>query len=637
MAEDTSLENEALKLGLTVEPTLAVSVTDKRRGFAWDCAGAPFALHYWDAAQYTVRRCPVDRAHGWEFRAIPGDGEVEVQCTWPRVACSFRVGFRLEGATLDVSLPGRRLVENEPFDARLIAIDILLGLGGAKTGEDGFLFVPQGNGVLCRLDKTEEHETPLLFYADGDHALTAPAFGMARGAAGFLGVVCYNEFNAELVVAANRGPHHDRSYVSPRMRVRFQSADAMDDADSLVRYTFLAGDDASYAGMARAYRTYLLGTLRQPPLAKRIALRPMLDYARSAPTVHVRLAEKRRVSRMTGGGELKVETRFAEVADIARAIHEAGIEKATVVLDGWNCDGRDGLYPARFPVESALGGADAMADALRALVSLGFQMGALDNYTDMYRCSPGFNDGFSAKQLGGGHWRGRIAAGGRSYIVCPREARERHAQRDMRRLRDLGMEGLLFLDYFPGPGVLRCYDPRHPLPRARYAEHMLDIIRMAQTTFGICRVSGPSVFAALEADSCMVPVRQPADGADSPDGWFADESVPFLPMALHGVVLLAAEADVDPLRVVEYGAAPVYRTAKPESAQLLAKMTDFCKRHAAEIVPLAEDFIQTHDTPGDGLVKVGYAGGAQILINRTDGPAEIDGVPVPPQDFHVRS
>ncbi len=388
--------------------------------------------------------------------------------------------------------------------------------------------------------------------------------------------------------------------------------------------------------MARAYRTYLLDTSGQPPLAQRCKLRPRLAYAAAAPTVHVQLAEKRRLTRMSGDGALMIKTRFEEVSTIVKIMKAAGLESAVVVLNGWNCEGRDGLYPTRFPVESAVGGADAMTRAINDVRTAGYLPGALDNYTDMYRRSPAFNGDFTCLQLGGEPWRGGVWAGGQSYVICPKQALDRYVQRDMRRLYDLRLEGLLFLDHCPGPGILSCCHEQHPLTRAQYARAIGDIIRAAQSTFGLCRVSGLSVFAALMADSCVLPVVDTPHIDGLGEDWFADETVPFLPIALHGLILPAADAQADLLRVVEYGAAPIYSVTAGDAAQVVDKMRDFCPRYISQIAPLANEFIESHETPEEGLIRTRYSNGVSVLINRTGKPVELDGVPVAPRDFQVR-
>ncbi len=475
----------------------------------------------------------------------------------------------------------------------------------------------------------------MLLYA-GDRPLTAPVFGISRGQTGFVGIISKGEFTTELVFAANGGPERNLNYVHPRVRPRLQSADELDeDADHEVSYRYLDEGAASYADMARTYRSYLTDSCRQASLQKRTEARPALSEVVAVVAVHVHLAEKRRKVRMTGDGEMQVKTRFEDIAGMAKQMKAAGLEHAVVTLVGWNCEGQDGLYPTRFPVESDVGGADAMSGAVENLRKEGFLVGAVDNYTDMYRRSPAFNRSHSARQLGEEAWRGGVWAGGQSYIICPQQTNDRYVQRDMRRLCDLGIEGLLFLNHCPGPGVLRCYDEEHPLTRAEYAGEVCKVIRSAQETFGLCRVSGSSMFAALAADSCMCSVLATPliDGLD-PE-WFNDEPVPFLPIVLHGLVLLAGDADADPLRVIEYGAAPVYNTTSADLPQKLPAMVALAQRYRDEIAPLATALIDSHEMLGEGLIKVTYSTGAAVLINRTDDPAEIGGVPVGPNDFLV--
>lgn len=636
MGVTRSLENDVLKLEVGITPALRIAVTDKRNGFHWECPDAPFVLHYWDARHFVVRQSPTTPERGWDFRLIPDEDRLAIQCSWPSGAGGFRAILQLDGPALDLLVPGRNQVENHTSEVRHMAVDALAAFGAAQTGEDGYLLIPREHGVLCRFDKTETHHTEKLICADGDRGLTAPVFGIARRNAALFGIITQGEFESELIIDANAGPDRRRNAIHPRLRLRLQSADELQEIDHRIRYTFF-DRSASFVDMADVYRTYLTQRCGQPGLNDRIERRPALEYARQALTVHVHLAEKRQKTRLTGDGELLVKTRFAEVTPIAQNLQNAGIDRASIVLVGWNCEGRDGLYPTRFPVESAVGGADAMSQALAGVRLLGFQLGALDNYTDMYRRSPAFDDNYVAEQLGGQPWLGGVWAGGQAYIVCPAQALERHAQRDMRRLRDLGLEGLLFLDHCPGPGLLRCYHQDHPLTRSEYARGVAELIRTAQTTFGICRVSGISVFASLAADSCICPAARPPGVDELEHEWFADQDVPFLPTVLHGLVLLAVWAEDDPLRVAELGAAPVFDLTVDDCNARLPSMTQVYRRYAADIAPLADAFVESYDQPDEGLVKIAYSTGAQVLINRRPDTAAIDGLDVPPENFRVKA
>jgi hypothetical protein len=630
-----TLASDVLRLDVAIEPDVRLSVTDKRTGAVWTCPGSPLALSYWDAYHFATRTAPVTPATGWRIRLTSDDGPLGLHCTWARAACGFRAVFTLEDDTLEVTFPSRRFIENRPFDACAMGLAVLPAFGAVPTGEDGFLFVPRGRGVVCRFDKDGPRESSLLVYSEGQRGLTAPVFGTARPDGGLFGVVREGEFDAELVVAANTGPQSNLNTVYPRLRLRMHSCDPVDEIDRRVRYTFLTGDDASVVGMARTYRTYLTDVAGHGGVAGRAEYEPLFAAASRVPAVHVHLSQKRSKSRLTGDGELRVRTRFDDLPAMAETLKGAGLGDATIVLVGWNAEGRDGLYPTRFPVEYDCGGADGMGRALNAIRELGFQVGALDNYTDMYRRSPGFNDALAAKQLGGEPWRGGIWVGGQAYVICPDQALERHVARDMRRLRDLGLEGMLLLDHFPGPGVLRCYDDEHPLTRSQYAKKMTDLVRVAQRTFGLCQVSDPCVFAALAAGMCLCPVAEPPPTDELAEDWFADAAVPFLPLALHGVVALAAEADRDPLRCVEYGAAPVFNVTAGSLGAELPSLVDLAKRYRSEIAPLAGQAIRSHEADGD-LVRVGYADGPDVLLNRSDEPQQLDGADIPPQNFVVR-
>ncbi len=637
MAETPLLENDILRLDIEAEPTLRLRVTDKRSGSEWACPGPPLALHYWDAPHFRSRLCPVEHEAGWEFRILPEDERIGVQCTWPKAACGFRVLFQLEEAALLVMVPGRRVVENRSFDIRNMALDILPGFGAVRTGEPGFVLAPKGRGTVWHFNKTESLTSEMLFYARDHRGLNAPVFGLAREADALLGIAATEEFDAELVMSANAGPERNLNGAHLRTRLRFHSSDPLRETDSVMRYEFLPREEATILGMAHAYRNFLTETLGEAPLADRLARLPMLDYACRSVFVHLLIAEKRKQSRMTGDGELEVKTRFAEVPGIAQKLKAAGVENAVLIMDGWNCEGRDGLYPTRFPVEHAAGGADAMESAIRGVDPTGYEVGALDNFVDMYRRSPVFNAELGAKQLGGGHWRGGIWAGGQAYVICPRQALDRHVQRDLRRLRDLGLEGLLYLDHCPGPGVLQCRDPEHPLTRSEYADCIRSIINACKNIFGACQVSGFNVFASLAADACVCPVTElPSLDGLEPE-WYADASVPFLPIALHGVVLMTGDADADPLRVIEYGAVPSFVTNAHEADRDIERIAHLSRRFAADLAPLVDQFIESHEQVDEGLIRVGYSNGATVLINRTNEPGGIGGVDLDARSFRIQT
>jgi len=193
----------------------------------------------------------------------------------------------------------------------------------------------------------------------------------------------------------------------------------------------------------------------------------------------------------------------------------------------------------------------------------------------------------------------------------------------------------MFLDHCPGPGVLACYSAEHPLSRAEYARAVSQLIASAQENFGFCRISGPAVFAALRADSCMLPVNEmPVIGGLTED-WFVDEHVPFLNIALHGIVLLAADAKEHLLAAIEAGAAPVYEFAAAEAEKVMAHLREFYPRYSADLAPLMAETIESHEKIGENAAAVGYANGATVVVNRGGSAIEFRGTKINAQDFAV--
>ena len=69
---------------------------------------------------------------------------------------------------------------------------------------------------------------------------------------------------------------------------RFNYTQSKPYEDIVLDYVFLAGKDADYSGMARAYRAYQLARGEVVPLKERIKSSPELAYAARSPEVRIR-------------------------------------------------------------------------------------------------------------------------------------------------------------------------------------------------------------------------------------------------------------------------------------------------------------------------------------------------------------
>ena len=210
----------------------------------------------------------------------------------PPMMTELGIVYTLDGPDLIVTVPRENMVflETNPFRSIVLHPYLMSGC----TAEQGYLFVPDGSGGIIHFNNgmsTEELRMPVFGddlllegwnYREFFDQATLPIFGMVRGDMGILAIIeegapvatirantsgRIDEFNrvfAEFDLSffeglLNRG--------SGAMNTTMQHMDVYD-MDIRMRYIFLSGEDASYVGMARIYREYLMaqGAFRTNPV-----------------------------------------------------------------------------------------------------------------------------------------------------------------------------------------------------------------------------------------------------------------------------------------------------------------------------------------------------------------------------------
>lgn len=174
-----------------------------------------------------------------------------------------------------------------PVDYPVLKINIC-PLFGAQTNEkDGYIFLPDGSGVLLDFNKNDQSSISLNVYSNdistGSVAppsiiqpVLMPVFGLKSGDDAFLAII--EDGDAISMITAVRAERNSEyNAVGASFTVRAQ--DTMDlsavstvPADvtvlqqnmyrgrATIAYKVLNGKDASYAGMARTYREYLINS-----------------------------------------------------------------------------------------------------------------------------------------------------------------------------------------------------------------------------------------------------------------------------------------------------------------------------------------------------------------------------------------
>jgi len=222
--------------------------------------------HY---GEYTIEELDYDNAY-WEYAPFE-----------PPLLVSLAVEYTLDGPDLIVTVPREHMHFDEVQPFRSITLHPYLVSGSIH--DDGFLFIPDGSGGIIRFNNgmtMEEVNIPvfgrdLLMESWNFHEFfeqaTLPIFGMVRNDMGILAII--EEGAPVATIHANvsgRLDEYNRVFASFDLSffeglllrgtgIGATAVQHMDvyDLDIRMRYVMLTGDDASYVGMARAYRNYL--------------------------------------------------------------------------------------------------------------------------------------------------------------------------------------------------------------------------------------------------------------------------------------------------------------------------------------------------------------------------------------------
>jgi|GEM_PF-548487 len=215
----------------------------------------------------------------------------------------FEVNVTIENGQLVVFIPVTSIEEYNPnlfsYDYRdqyylLKEIQVFPYFGSTRGEDDGYAVIPDGSGMIVNFDSVPESKGVFDLALYGDDLgymnptisfrvqsvnniarLTMPIFGVVHdvGNTGFVAIAeqgsTYAIMNYSSATVVNS---YHRMFFSYRYRDSYRQSQSranadqyrisfqenVNDIDVLQRYIFLTGSDASYVGVAKAYRDYLI-------------------------------------------------------------------------------------------------------------------------------------------------------------------------------------------------------------------------------------------------------------------------------------------------------------------------------------------------------------------------------------------
>ncbi len=638
MMERVSWEMEDEQLRIQVGADGSLRVSDRRNGNEWATQGTPFVLHAWNRMmdRWVILPSSADTCT-IEVEGSPSAATIRVY--WREVQIGVEVVLRLlENGSLQGRIAPSGIREDNHAHLRLMSLEVWPDFGAVAAGSTGAMLLPFASGLLCPFDEkktTTESIRRRMYMDQGEwESWTAlPLFGLQQAPdAAMLCILEQGEWDAEVVAQLNGGEGRLHS-VHAHWHFRERKIDAFDPLERIFRYVFLADREAGYAGMAKAYRAYLLTERGATLLADRAAVNPALAREIRAHSCKVFMGSKSRQA--DGKAPYDLFTTFDQAIEVLNAFREIGMEAVSYQFVGWNIDGHDGQYPTRFPVDPRVGGEAGLVRFQAAAKAAGHTVGIHDNYVDMSVCSPDWDLGLVAHDRDGEPIIGGIWSGGQTVYICGSRAMEM-ARREMPKVARLGLDGLYYIDAMPRVSrACHAADHGHHPGRRADGEGVIDLLRFAG------EISGLPV-GCENAMGFTIPWQDYAGhlplNAKSLPAAFAGEWVPFFQIAVHGLIKYhladprsgggPEQAVPQILREIEHGAMPrfeyQYQDARlddplqfhfgdwrPWLPVLATQHRILCQ----ELVDLQTVLIDDHQRTADGISLTTYADGTVVRVD----------------------
>ena len=524
----------------------------------------------------------------------------------------------------------------------------------ASAGAAGYFLIPSVPARnhptgLCRFIPHPDQE--LVFrYSD------MPIFGVKNGNNAILAVVAGMSMTYSLVVGVKDG----RYYCYPRFHCEEQGAYE----DPVVIFFYLEGEEATWSGMARAYRAYQLGRKACISLRERSKQYPVVGETTAALPIRIRHAWKPMptsvLDQIPGVNEppLTVAVTFRRAGQILDRLHAAGVEHVDLCLVGWNIGGHDGRFPDIFPPDPRVGTWEDLKELIAKAKSYGYLIAVHTCPHDSYSISKRLDkEDYLIDADGRPHYYNKFS-GGQCILLCPKQAHLHYAAEDVEELAALGFRGNHYFDVLSINPPRPCHHPLHPLNEREAGEWRIRTLQYGREMMGASSSEGGLDFCIGALDYVLYTYWKlfPKLNDD-----LVGELVPFWFIVYHGIVTYNSSCETMNSMIKEpnafllntlYGGRPAayfyakYRTksfnwmgeedltcATDEELDYAVEHLATAYRRFSQTADLQYEFLEdiTDITPTLRVAR--YANGTRIVCNFADEAASFEGKTLPPHDF----
>jgi hypothetical protein len=495
------------------------------------------------------------------FEAEPGRLHVAIGVA----SRGIRLGFWVEvvAGQLRFQVDFAEVYEDRPQVCRLGSVQFLPGLVHV-SGLEAKILLGLNTGTMGSPHGKPALRDRFMIYGEQSRWELLPTLPMAAARdenGGMMLLAAGNPGETYCEVACD-GAHGGE--VQLGMQWREGWSDPVDAAPREIRWIPLKRDADLLHDSAAHLRRHIIEDLGKKTIVQRCAESPELADMMDATILKLFFACENTGIMMNGapkseGTTFRLVMTCAEAEAGLRRLKAAGLAKAQIQMVGWNPSGHDGMWPSRFPIDRRIGGESGLRQLIAAGRELGYGMQVHDNHKSSYRRSPEFDEQEVVHDIHGpmglGEWGGGI-----TYILADTEEQFEHAEREMRRLKELGLTGPGYLDGMGNP-LHRDYHPRHRRSRSDYARGTNRLLEIAKQVYGAAGTECGFLYCCIPADTMVTGGSAWMLRACS-DEWpvkrLMERRVPLWDLALHGLII-REDHDLDwagCMRAVLFGAHP---------------------------------------------------------------------------------
>lgn len=587
--------------------------------------------------------------------------------------------YRIDGGDLLVSVPVSQIKEGGPY--KIGSVELLNFFGAADNKTDGYMFVPDGSGSLIHLNNgkiKEEQYVQKVYGADPNdnswrrgqvtESARMPVFGMKAGDSAWFAVIEKGDAIASVVAdVSGRKNSYNNAYTSFALRgedwlelytgSKIQEIQMLNESiykgDIQVRYSFLAGDKASYSGMAEHYREKLVSDNALQPLAGQNDIPFYLNVTGSV--------NKQKSMLGVPYDAIISMTSFEQASQIADQLKLDGVDRLLMRYSGWFGKGVNHKTPVKIRTDAVVGSKSELAGLAKQLEEAGGMLFPDVAFQQMHHDDAAFTPSsdaarFVTREEAEMYPYNRALNRmfmplGTYYLLSPAKL-PYYVDKFADKYDDLGMNGLSLRDL--GSLLASDYRVSRVVHRETAKEIVEEQLAKLDEQIGETMIAGGNSYAFPYAEHII-------DVPTTSSGFLiTDEEVPFYQMVVHGYVDYAGKAvnlsdeqdlKLQLLKSIELGAAPYFSwTYEPSSklkfTQFDANFSTYYKdwydqavamyKEANEaLAPLRTEQMASHIRHQEGVVEVQYGNGASVVVNYTDKPVTVGGRTVEPQNYSI--